>query len=321
MKRPLILILGAISVGIVAIGARAAIGFPATHHGAERSVLGRPSRGQELEAWVERPGPLRVETVVGCDWVVPRSGVINLDHPKAKAAKLSDGDEPIVVVFHVLRHPTHGVFLIDTGVERAMRDTPEQSLATGLVAKVMHLEKMRFKTVTSEWLERANVVPSGVFLTHLHLDHVTGMRDIPSTVPVYVGSREASEHSFMHWFTVSITDEALAGKPPLREWTFERDPDQIFQGIVDVFGDRSLFALQTPGHTAGSTAYLARTERGPVLITGDASHTIWGWEHGVEPGSYSEDSATGVETLERLKRFVARHPTVDVRLGHHLTAR
>jgi N-acyl homoserine lactone hydrolase len=98
-------------------------------------------------------------------------------------------------------------------------------------------------------------------------------------------------------------------------------PDGLFDGVLDVFGDGSLWAIWVPGHTPGTIAYLARTLTGPVLLVGDACHTAWGWEHDVEPGSFSVDRAKGAESLARLERFVARHPKIDVRLGHQEWAR
>ena len=86
--------------------------------------------------------------------------------------------------------------------------------------------------------------------------------------------------------------------------------------MLDVFGDGSVWALHVPGHTPGSTAYLARTPKGPVLMVGDACHTSWGWDHGVEPGDFSKDQPLSTESLASLEALVKRHPSIDVRLGH-----
>ncbi len=120
----------------------------------------------------------------------------------------------------------------------------------------------------------------------------------------------------MNVFTRGVYNEALEGKSALREVHFAKDPDGTFAGVADVFGDGSFWAISVPGHTPGSIAFLARTPKGPVLLTGDACHTAWGWEHGVGPGTFSEDVAASADSLSRLERFVARHPDVDVRLGH-----
>jgi N-acyl homoserine lactone hydrolase len=320
MKRKHIVLLG-IGVLLAGCGARAAVGFPSTHHAFVASTVGTASRTASLEAVVDQPGPVTVETVVGCDWVVPRSGLINLDNPKAIEAGLKDGDEPIIVAFHAVRHPQKGLFLVDTGVERALRDDPDHAAARGFVAHFMHLEKMRFRQDTASWLAAQPDAPAGVFLTHLHLDHVSGLRDVPAGTPVYVGPGEASHRATLNWFTDSVADDALEGKPPLREWAFSPDPDGAFEGVIDVFGDGTFWALHVPGHTSGSTAFLARTPAGPVLLTGDASHTAWGWEHGVEPGSFSEDRAKSASSLARLRRLVERHPGIEVRPGHQVLER
>jgi glyoxylase-like metal-dependent hydrolase (beta-lactamase superfamily II) len=83
-----------------------------------------------------------------------------------------------------------------------------------------------------------------------------------------------------------------------------------------VFGDGSFWAISVPGHTKGSNAYVARTASGPILFTGDTSHTVWGWENEVEPGSFTGDHAKNLENLLRLKKLAAEHPAMEVRLGH-----
>ena len=86
--------------------------------------------------------------------------------------------------------------------------------------------------------------------------------------------------------------------------------------MLDLFGDGTVFAIASPGHTPGSTAYVVRTPRGPVLVVGDACHTRWGWDNHVEPGTFSSDRPRSHDSLEALHALVARHPGIDVRLGH-----
>ena len=311
-----------VSTAGIALGAAALSGCRPTTHATSPAELGAPRSTADLEAVVDEPGPITVETVVGADWEVPRSGVLNLDHPKAKAAGLTNGPEPIVVVFHAIRHPRAGLYLVDTGVEKAMRDDPaESAIGNGFLASASGANKMKIRTDTAGWIAKQSEPVKGVFLTHLHFDHVSGMRDVPKDATIFTGPGEAEESGFLNVFVQGLTDEALAGKGPLREWRFAADRDGGFVGVVDVFGDGSFWALHVPGHTAGSTAYLARTKEGPVLMTGDASHTIWGWENGVEPGSYSADGPRNADSLARLKSFVAKHPHIDVRVGHQLSAK
>lgn len=46
--------------------------------------------------------------------------------------------------------------------------------------------------------------------------------------------------------------------------------------VVDIFVDGSAFAISVPGHTPGSTAYVLRATKGPILLTGETCHTRWG---------------------------------------------
>jgi glyoxylase-like metal-dependent hydrolase (beta-lactamase superfamily II) len=296
-------------------------GCASTSHATTPAALGVSSSSGSIEAVVDQPGPVTVQTIAAADWEVPRSGLINLDHPVAKAEGLKDGSEPIQIFVHVVRHPTRGAFLVDTGVERAFIADPDHAVVHGLFASLAHVEKLKVHTDTAVILANLGQSVQGVLLTHLHMDHVLGMRDVPASAPVYVGAGDAEEHSLMNAFQKGVYDDALEGKGPLREIRFAPDPDGEFEGVLDLFGDGTLWAIAVPGHTPGSIAYLARTPNGPVLLTGDASHTAWGWEHGVEPGTFSDDAAKSAQSLARLERFVARHPAIDVRLGHQALAR
>lgn len=289
-------------------------GCAVTSHEVVSATIGAPARGQALLAALDTPGPIEVTTLSSAEWHVPLSGMLNLDDPKAR--HLHDREEPIHIYFHALRHPERGLFIIDTGIERDLKKRPDDAAIQGLLAWFMNADEIVVHRDLASYLEAAEQPLAGVFLTHLHLDHVSGMRDVPRGTPIFVGQGEARATSLDNLFVRGTVERALDGQAPLSEWNFVRDEDDLFDGIIDVFGDGSLYALHVPGHTTGSTAYLARTPTGPILFTGDACHTSFGWRAGVEPGSFSHDRPRSRASLERLRRFVEAHPSVVVRLGH-----
>ncbi|PRC92947.1 MBL fold metallo-hydrolase [Solimicrobium silvestre] len=287
-----------------------------TSHAVVPSTLGKVSSSTEMESMLAQPGPVELTAINSVNWTVPLSGMVNLNNPIAQQAQLKDRDEPIHVYVHVLKHPKYGNFLVDTGVAQQLIDDPDKAGVSWIVAKVMHLEKMKLQTSTDDVLRTMPGQLSGVFFTHLHIDHISGMPAIPNDVPLYIGKSETTGKNWINMFVFSSTNNLLAHKQNLQEWNFEPDPQHQFDAVVDVFGDGSVFAISVPGHTPGSVAYLVRSTKGPVLLTGDTSHTRWGWDHGVEPGDFTNEQAENLVNLMRLKALVARHPEIVVRLGH-----
>lgn len=133
------------------------------------------------------PVQLQVDTVVGASWAVPRKGLINLDHPEARAAGLRNGKHPIAVATHVIRHPTAGDFLVDTGIDAAFANGTHPAVK-GLVR--VFTRDMEAKTSVDAMRRDAGLKISGVLLTHAHLDHVLGLPGIPLDTPIYTGPGE-----------------------------------------------------------------------------------------------------------------------------------
>lgn len=286
-----------------------------TSHEATPAQLGAVSTLARLEASLATPGPVRLERVVAADWEVPLEGLLDLDHPRAKAAGLHDAPTSIQIYMYVLRHPERGTFLVDSGVQQALR-TGEENIASSLVASQMNLEALKVHMDTAAWLAKEAEAPKGVLLTHLHLDHILGLPDLPEGTPVYVGPGEAEASLFINMFVQGTTDRALHGKVlrSLPAGAAEGD----FAGVFDLFGDGSVWALHVPGHTPGSLAFVVRTPDGPVLLAGDTSHTEWGWTHEVTPGTFTADREANARGLHGLRALAQRHPGLRVHLGHQV---
>ena len=288
-----------------------------TTHAVKPSTLGTPSGSKAMLAVIDEPGPLTLQTVNSADWQVPLSGLLNLNNEKAKAAGKVDAPEPISVFFHVITHPTFGTFIVDTGVEEKQCSAPKEAAVQGIVAGAMKVETIKCHQSLAAWL-KANPKPAGAFITHVHLDHIWGVPDLPAGTPIYIGRSDTNDRAFQNLVLQGTMNALLSNADALSEWQFSADPDGQFESVIDVFGDGSLFALWTPGHTPGSTSFVARTADGPVLMTGDNSHTAWGWQNEVEPGTFTGDQAQNLASLKKLRALAAAHPKMRVLIGHQL---
>jgi N-acyl homoserine lactone hydrolase len=86
---------------------------------------------------------------------------------------------------------------------------------------------------------------------------------------------------------------------------------------VDLFGDGSVWAISTPGHTMAHMSFLVVTKTGPALITGDVSHTRWGFDNSVIPGRFNDGKKSDSRrSLDQIKAFANAYPSVKIFLGH-----
>ncbi|MCB1694097.1 MAG: MBL fold metallo-hydrolase [Pseudomonadales bacterium] len=285
-------------------------GCSVTSHDVEPATLGKVSSWEALLAVADKPGPIVFEKHLAAHWAVDLSGLVNLDNPVAVAAGLKDKTEPIELYTYSLQHPRYGTFLVDSGISERFRRPGENHDIAWIIRQVMDTSALRIEHTTREIASNLQTPVEGVFLTHIHMDHIMGLSDLPAGVPVYVGPGDTEMKSMEYLVTQGTTDRLLGAGTHLREWQFGGGD------VIDIFGDASVFAIHSPGHTPGSTAYLVRSTDGPQLITGDACHTAWGWRHGVEPGTFSYDQQRSVASLMRLIKLVRAHPGIAVHPGH-----
>ncbi len=271
--------------------------------------LGTQSTRTEFLSVVNLNGPIKFQKHVAATWAVPLSGLLNLKHPKAVSANLEDRQETIELFVYTLQHPQFGTYLIDSGVSQDLENIEDNSQFSFIVKKAMNLGALKVSMTTETLVDQFQGI-QGVLLTHVHMDHIMGIGDIDSRVPVYIGPGDASSKSLQHAVTRGTTNRLIANISELQEWQYGDE------GLIDVFGDGSLWAISSPGHTPGTTAYLVRSTNGHQLILGDVSHTRWGWDNVVGPGSYSLDTVQGAESLKRLKRLAAENPRIKAHPGH-----
>ncbi|MBY8858185.1 MBL fold metallo-hydrolase [Nocardia sp. CA2R105] len=162
--------------------------------------------------------------------------------------------------------------------------------------------------------------------THAHWDHVCGLLDLRG-LSVHLHRPEREWISGGPVAPTGGVRDALRDRP-IVEYELDGPPILTFTRSHDLFGDSTVFLVDLAGHTPGSIGVLAHTERGWILLAGDAAwHTLQVDEirqKASYPGSLlDEDRDRTFETLHRL--HLARHlarivPTHDHQATHRLLA-
>lgn len=240
---------------------------------------------------------------------VPTSGMLDLSDSKTDVIK---EDSRVVEVYsHWVHHPTKGDYLIDTGLDSRFRGTQRGSLK-GLIAPwiIEDSYQQQGEDILSQ-INHFGIDVKGVFLTHVHGDHSAGIPALPVGIPVVLGKGES-----LHQYPLIMFSDHFDNVSVLKELNFQHAADVSPLGkMIDLFGDGSLWAISTPGHTTGHVSYLVNATEGWVLLVGDASHTRWGFENGVIPG-WSEDDELARVSLNKLRLFSQQNSDVVVVYGH-----
>lgn len=254
------------------------------------------------------------QTVKAADWEVPLKGLLNLEDPKAKELGLTDRAEPISIYFHLIKHPSKGVVMIDSGIAESFTKSKEDMPLSSLVASQMNLEKLKVYHTTKKFLKENSIPLKAVFLTHMHLDHIMGASEIDKEVPIFIGPGESQSKQFMNLFVQGSTDRLMGENPNLQEIEKPKDPDQTM--YLDFFGDKSFYVIWVPGHTAGSLAFFVQTKSGKHLVLGDSCHTQIGWNQDIIPGEFTADAQQNRKSLTLLKEIDRKWKADFIYPGH-----
>jgi len=279
------------------------------------SNLGVASQVDTMISLIEAPGPIRFTKHLAARWQVGLDGLVNLNHPAAIEAGLTARQEPIELYVYTLEHPEYGTYIVDSGISERFIKPMENTDMSWLVRQFFKGNMPIVVKTTKSIVDSYETGIKGAFLTHIHLDHIFGLKDLPPGTPVYLGPNDTGMRSMENMATQGTMDNLLGHVDSLQEWQYSELLEGQFS-VIDIFGDGSVWAIHSPGHTPGSTAYLVRTTQGTQLLLGDVCHTRWGWEHGVEPGTFSNDPPKSVESLARLISLVNAHPSIGVHPGH-----
>jgi len=274
-----------------------------------------PAPEPTYSSWEEilsNPQPITIRTYSTGIMETTRSAIMNLEHEEAQ--DIEDEAIRIPVSVGIIQHRQFGAYLIDAGLDKSYVHSQHGTIRGLMVKSYLGKGSQEPNTHIAAILDQEGIRLEGVFLTHLHQDHTAGIVDLPKDIPYVAGKNEQYVN-----FRFFMQSDHLAGIDELQEIDFTGaiDLPPLGKG-VDVFGDGSLWAISSSGHSAGHMIFLINGIDEQILLTGDACNDHYQFETGIGPGYYSSDLEGGQEALERIILFKDRYPKVKLVYGHDL---
>ena len=220
----------------------------------------------------------------------------------------------------LIRHPSAGAILVDTGLHPSVATDPKENFGS-LGARFGNPTLAAGEDAASQ-LRKRGLEPSEipiVVMTHLHIDHTSAISEFPSST-----------------FVVSEAEwqEAAHGRSPLlngyrrahfdyafeyRTVSFDRaniDSYASFGRTFDLFGDGSVRLAFTPGHSAGHMSVVCHLQERDFVIGGDAMYVRAQLDGEAPMPPRPFDAHNFRRSLQELRLFNRQFPDVVITPGH-----
>ncbi|MNI48755.1 N-acyl homoserine lactonase AttM [compost metagenome] len=216
----------------------------------------------------------------------------------------------VPVSSYLIQHPK-GNLLVDTGWSEEIRAHARRHL--GWLSHAMFKGTLPPGHSVKERLSAVGLQDQDldyVLLTHLHSDHVSGLKGIRGAKQVLTSSPEwkAANKDFGH--TPSLWQGV-----PIQTYELENIPYGPYNQGIDLFGDKTLFLVHTPGHSKGQFSVMVKTEQGWVLLVSDVGYAERSWSELILPGIITNPKEAS-DSLRWVQEFSIREDCRLVLANH-----
>ena len=222
----------------------------------------------------------------------------------------------------LLRHPTRGYLLWDTGYAPRMLAATER-WPWSLYRRATPLRIRPEGAVVAQLARRglpADAIQH-VIVSHFHADHLAGLLDFPDAhlVASAAGYADVAERRGLRALARAFIPALLPADFARRATLLDGFRGAALPGLGathDLFGDGSLRLVALPGHARGQVGLLAATTDGPILFAADGCWLTASIRDGRPPaaitGLFADDRRAVRQTIAGLHDFAAAGPAVRI---------
>jgi N-acyl homoserine lactone hydrolase len=225
----------------------------------------------------------------------------------------------IPIPAYLVRHPSAGNFLVDTGLHPSIASKPAENLGRVIASFARPVVEPGQELPAQ--LRALGVDPKSiqlVVMTHLHYDHSSGMSEFEGAAFVISEDEwqaaSTDRMPFLRGYRPAHFDYAF----DYRTLSYESGPIDsyaTFGRTFDLFGDGSVRLAATPGHSAGHQSVICHLRDRDLVIGGDAIYTIGQLADAPEPPR-PLDRHNWRRSMHELQHFARTFPQAVVLPGH-----
>jgi glyoxylase-like metal-dependent hydrolase (beta-lactamase superfamily II) len=230
-------------------------------------------------------------------------------------------------IFAVISHPDVGIILFDTGYSsRFFEETRDLPLRLYALVTPVYFQP---EDSAIDRLQRVGIAAADVkyiIISHFHADHVGGLQDFPNAQFICFKSAYTAVKDRQGWR--ALTAGFLPGLLPTdfdRRSIFVEDlaigslPVEYapFETGYDLFGDRSLLAVELPGHATGQLGLFLVDKSGrQYFLIADACWLSRAYQEFVRPHPITKllfaNDREYVDTLAKIHQLHKLNPDLKI---------